>query len=180
LTRPARHKRPLWILFASCLAVGLAANLVPPERVYAWTGGIPFRPLRVFLKLLFLFGREGLVVGYMSGLLLAAEWWNRKGKDSLLAAMGRMALTQYLLQSLACSLVFYGFGLGLFGKVPLNLCILGSILFFLFQAWTSRLWLKHFHSGPVEWLWRSLVYRTRPPFRRTRSSMIQTGAPEAG
>jgi uncharacterized membrane protein YeiB len=153
-------------LFIAGAAIGLAANLLPLELVVAWTGVIPFRPLRVLLKMIYFFGRPMLAVGFLSGLLLLLRKPPWLEKTTVLAPLGRMALSQYLLQSLACSLVFYGFGLGLLGKVPLDLCIAGSLAFFALQAWSSRLWLEHFHMGPAEWLWRSLAYGSRPRFRR--------------
>jgi uncharacterized protein len=82
------------------------------------------------------------------------------------AALGRMALTNYLLQSVIGSLIFYGYGLALFGRVPhvgqLAICV-GV---WAVQLWWSPRWLARFRFGPVEWLWRSLSYRKRQPFRR--------------
>jgi len=83
-----------------------------------------------------------------------------------LAAAGRMALTNYLMQTVLCSLIFYGYGLALFGSVPRigQAGILVAI--WALQLWWSPLWLDRFRFGPLEWLWRSLSYRKRQPFRR--------------
>ena len=166
LAKPEQHARKLRWMFIVGITLGLAANLLPQEWVLAWTGAIPFRPLRVLLKLPYFFGKPGLVIGYLSGLLLLLRkpLWQKRA--AILSPLGRMALTQYLLQSLACSIVFYGFGFGLFGKLPLNICILGALAFFALQVWSSRLWLRNFYMGPAEWVWRSLAYGIRPPFRR--------------
>ncbi len=84
-----------------------------------------------------------------------------------LAAMGRLAFTNYLMQTVICTFIFYGHGLGLFGKVS-RLGQMGIVIVILaFQLWFSTFWLKHFRFGPVEWLWRSLTYRKRQPFRKT-------------
>jgi uncharacterized protein len=81
-----------------------------------------------------------------------------------LAAVGRMALTNYLAQSLICTAIFYGWGGGLFGRIeraPLLAFVLG--IWILELTW-STWWLRRFRFGPVEWLWRSLTYRERQPF----------------
>jgi len=166
LAKPDRHASKLRRIFIVGITLGLAANLLPQELVLAWTGAIPFRPLRVLLKLPYFFGKPGLVIGYLAGMLLLLRKPPWQKRAAVLSPLGRMALTQYLLQSLACSFVFYGFGFGRFGKLPLNICILGALTFFALQAWSSRLWLKNFYMGPAEWVWRSLAYGIRPPFRR--------------
>ena len=78
-----------------------------------------------------------------------------------------MALTNYLLQSLVGTLVFYGYGLGLWGRVPRRWELLGVVVLFAMQVVASRLWLSHFRFGPVEWLWRAFTYGRFPPMRAT-------------
>lgn len=73
-----------------------------------------------------------------------------------LAAVGRMALTNYLSQTLICTFIFYGFGLGLFGQIERSGQIGIVILIWVLQLIVSPIWLKNFHYGPAEWLWRSL------------------------
>jgi len=83
-----------------------------------------------------------------------------------LAAVGRMALTNYLVQSLIGVTLFHGFGLGLFGKVDrpgLWLVVLGI---WALQLWYSPRWLSRYRFGPVEWLWRSLTYGKLQPMTR--------------
>ena len=77
-----------------------------------------------------------------------------------------MALTNYLLQSVICSLIFTGAGFGLVGTLdrfelyPLVLAI------WVLQLWLSPLWLERYQFGPVEWLWRALTYGHAPAMRR--------------
>ena len=82
-----------------------------------------------------------------------------------LAAVGRMALTSYLLQTLICTTVFYGRGLGLFGQVSRvgqsGLVLAIWTLLLIISPW----WLARFRYGPTEWLWRSLAYGRRQPMR---------------
>lgn len=71
--------------------------------------------------------------------------------------MGRMALTNYLLQTVFGLLLFYNFGLGLFFKTsPAMNVLLGVVVFYL-QLEFSKWWLRSFKQGPVEWLWKSLT-----------------------
>jgi uncharacterized protein len=82
-----------------------------------------------------------------------------------LAAVGRMALTNYLMHSIITSILFYGFGFALFGELQRYelYYIVGSI--WVFQLIFSPIWLKYFQYGPVEWLWRSLTYQKKQPFK---------------
>jgi len=83
------------------------------------------------------------------------------------AAVGRMALTNYLLQTVICTTIFYGHGLGLFGRVDRagQLAIVAGV--WAFQLLASSAWLRYFTVGPVEWVTRWLVFRRRPSFLRS-------------
>ena len=82
-----------------------------------------------------------------------------------LAAVGRMALTNYLMHSVITTILFYGFGFSLFGVLQRFelYYIVGSI--WILQLIFSPIWLKYFHYGPVEWLWRSLTYKKKQVFK---------------
>jgi len=78
-----------------------------------------------------------------------------------------MALSNYLMQSITCTLIFYGYGLGLFGGVGSALGILLTIAIFMVQIPISHWWMKCFNYGPAEWLWRSLTYLKWQPIKRS-------------
>ena len=99
-------------------------------------------------------------LGYLSTVTLA---WRRL---DFLAPAGRMALTNYLLQSLFWTWVFFGYGLGLWGEVPRAAQVPLALLFFALQVLLSRWWLNRFRFGPAEWLWRSLTYWQLQPMKR--------------
>jgi len=99
-------------------------------------------------------------------LLMQREAWRRRLAP--LAAVGRMALSNYLLQSLICTMIFYSYGLGLFGKVRPSLGLVLTIAILLIQIPLSVWWLRRFRFGPVEWLWRSLTYWQPQPMRGSR------------
>lgn len=105
---------------------------------------------------------------YVSGivLLFQREPWQRR--LLWLAPVGRMALTNYLMQTLFHLFLFYGYaGLGLIGRVGPSVCVVLSLAVFLFQIAFSRWWLARFRFGPMEWLWRTLTYGRRQPMRLT-------------
>ena len=79
-----------------------------------------------------------------------------------------MALTNYLGQTVICTTLFYGHGLGWYGYAD-RVGQLGVVLaVWVFQLIASHLWLRAFHFGPAEWLWRSLTYMRPAPMRRRR------------
>ncbi|MCH2251089.1 MAG: DUF418 domain-containing protein [Cognatishimia sp.] len=83
-----------------------------------------------------------------------------------LAAIGRTAFTNYILQSLICTLIFYGFGLGFFGSVERRVQLLIVIGVWILQLFIAPLWLSRYRFGPLEWLWRSLTYMSLQPMLR--------------
>jgi uncharacterized protein len=105
-----------------------------------------------------------LSLAYASGLLLlmGGPWPMLVG---WLAPMGRMALSNYLLQSLCFSLLFYGYGLGLWSQISRVDQLLIVAAYLVLQIAWSRYWMARFRHGPVEWIWRALTYRQRPSMR---------------
>ena len=93
-----------------------------------------------------------------------------------LAAVGQMAFTNYIMQSVLCTLIFNGHGLGYFGQVERvwqQLLVLGI---FALQMSYSTLWLQRFRFGPLEWLWRALAYWQRPAMRRKGEDHLPANA----
>jgi uncharacterized protein len=101
---------------------------------------------------------SGLTLFYITGftLLMYREKWNKF--LSPLANVGKMALTSYLMQTLFGLLLFFSFGLGLFTKTTPAVNALIGLGIFGLQIIFSHWWLKHFHYGPIEWLWRSATF----------------------
>jgi uncharacterized protein len=100
-----------------------------------------------------------LSLGYIAGLCILFSRAPRLMRA--LAPAGRMALTNYLMHSVAGLIIFYSFGFGLFGRVSLTVAVAGAIVFFLLQMLISRWWLARAQFGPAEWLWRMFTYRRR-------------------
>ena len=121
--------------------------------------------------------RAGGIANYVGSVLVALGhiglvlWLTRRGVFTRLldrfAAVGRMALSNYLAHSLILTTVFYGYGLGLYGSVPRawQRAFVAAIIV-LQLAW-SKWWLERYRFGPAEWAWRSLTYRKRQPMRKS-------------
>jgi uncharacterized protein len=109
-------------------------------------------------SLLVAFGHIGLIM------LVTRTGVLRRTMDRF-AAVGRMALTNYLMHSLVLTTVFYGYGLGLYGSVPRAWQMAFVVGVVGFQLWFSTWWLARFRFGPAEWLWRSATYWKMQPIR---------------
>ena len=105
-------------------------------------------------------------LGYVGLVMLACRTASLRRATRPFAAVGQMALTNYLLQTVICTTIFYGHGLGLFGSVD-RLGQFGVVMaVWIVQLIVSPLWLRRFRFGPAEWVWRSLAYGVRQPLRR--------------
>jgi uncharacterized protein len=107
------------------------------------------------------FGVPALALGIIA--LVTMQWQGDVPRRmlSVLAPVGRMALTNYLAQTVVCVTLFYGYGFGWFGTVGATEATLIALGIFLFQISLSTVWLRFFAYGPMEWVWRQLTYRRR-------------------
>jgi uncharacterized protein len=110
--------------------------------------------------------RLAMVVGHLGLFLSIIHSGWLKSLQRALTAVGQMALSNYIAQTLICTMLFFGFGFGLFNRLERHeLFYVVAAIWVLELAW-SPVWLKHFRFGPLEWLWRSLTYWERQPMRR--------------
>ncbi|MFH1689958.1 MAG: DUF418 domain-containing protein [Candidatus Eisenbacteria bacterium] len=107
-----------------------------------------------------------VALAYVSVVMLVVKTGVLGKLQRALAAAGRMAFTNYLMQTVICTTIFYGHGLGLFGRMERAGQILIVFAVWAFQLWFSMFWLKRFRFGPSEWLWRTLTYLKPQPMRR--------------
>jgi len=110
-------------------------------------------------------GRLPLTIGHLGLLMLFAQSAGLARLKTSLAAVGRMAFTNYIMTSVICAFFFYGFGLGWYGHLERHQLyyVVGAI--WLFQLIVSPLWLARYRFGPLEWLWRWLSYGEKPAMR---------------
>ncbi len=107
-----------------------------------------------------------VALGWIGAVMLACRSTALRPVLRPLGAVGRIALTCYLVQTIICTTIFYGHGFGAFGRMDRwqQLLVVSSV--WAFQLAVAPLWLRHFRFGPFEWLWRSLTYMRAQPFRR--------------
>ncbi len=159
------RQRPLrlWLI-----GIGLLAG-VPLSVVSVWCAASPANPLLAAAAVLTGFiGGPLMAVGYLCLALRLAEARGRvvAALAHTLGAAGRMALSNYLLQTVVSTLVFYHWGLGQFGlwtRPEKWAMVLGV---FAAQCVVSVIWLRVFRMGPMEWAWRSVTYWAIQPLRR--------------
>jgi uncharacterized protein len=147
------------------LRASIAANFEPVAQGYISMGYEPARAL--------------MGVGYASMLALVCRAGVLAGVRRGLAGVGQMALTNYLLASLVCTTLFYGYGFGLFGKLERHQLYFVVASVWVVQLALSPVWLRHFQYGPVEWAWRSLTYWKRHPLRIEREEEARPAAAAA-
>jgi uncharacterized protein len=118
-----------------------------------------------------------LVMAHASALILMYKAGAFEGLFRRLEAVGQMAMTNYVTQSIICTLVFFGYGLNWFAELEFYqlFFVVGTI--WALQILVSPVWLRAFHFGPFEWLWRSLTYRRLQPFRRLTAASRLAAAP---
>jgi uncharacterized protein len=97
-------------------------------------------------------------------LLVYTPAWHERLR--IFAPLGRTALTNYLLQSIIGTTIFYGYGLGLFGRFGPAALIPMTIVLYTAQVYASRWWLTRYRFGPAEWLWRRMTYGGPLPMRK--------------
>ncbi len=111
------------------------------------------------------FGRIFVALGHI-GLVMIFCKSNVMGfLKNALAAVGKMALTNYIMHSVICALVFTGVGFSLFGRLQRHELYYVVLSIWLFQLIVSPIWLQYFRFGPLEWVWRSLTYKQMQPFK---------------
>jgi uncharacterized protein len=154
---------------AWCIPIGLIINayvaatnaLTPVDRVTL--------PLQI-ANIVHFFGAHILAAGYISGLALI--FLNPNCRRILLpfAAVGRTALTNYLMESVLCTLFFYNYTTGLYGRIGPALALIPTVVLFGAQIVVSNWWLKRYRFGPMEWLWRGMTYGKFPAMRVAESA----------
>jgi uncharacterized protein len=168
LLHEAPDRRARWTrILAVALPVGLAANLL-----YLWGPGEtpPETSVRGFLAAVgLLAGGPSLSAAYVAAIVLAMSR-RRTGRWLVahLAPVGRMALSNYLLQTLICTTIFYGYGLGFYGRTSPAAGLTLAVAIFAAQVVLSRIWLERYRFGPAEWAWRALTYGSPPAMRLAR------------
>ncbi len=165
------HHQLIRRVFVWGLSIGLLA--MTGERIlYLTVGYSVFSgvqettiPLQFLGDILFAFGSTVLCLGYAAAITLATHHGSWKRILAPLGAVGRLALTVFLVQTLMYTTLFYGYGFGQAFRIGPAAVTAYAMLFFAIQIVACVWWLRHFRFGPMEWLWRSLSYLQVQPIR---------------
>jgi uncharacterized protein len=165
MERPREHERGLRRMRDLGLTAGFAMMALS-----TWLGtGMNFRHFALpdaLQVVTYLAAGLVLALAYGATVVLALDGRFGAWLGRWLAPAGRMALTNYLAQSVFGTLVFYGYGLGMWDRLGRAEGVLLGLGFYALQLVASRAWLATFRFGPAEWLWRALTYLHLPPMRR--------------
>jgi uncharacterized protein len=107
-----------------------------------------------------------VALGYGAGILALAQLPATGRWLRVFAPIGRMAFTNYLLQSAVFAFIFFGYGLGQFGRMRATPAFALGVAVFVAQMLFSAWWLERYRYGPIEWLWRTLMYGSGQPMRQ--------------
>ena len=161
--------------YAWTIAVGFLISL-PINGFEAW-GFIrnnfqPDNPWWVLYQL----GRLTGAIANVALVVLVAKAGVFTWLTSRIAAVGQTALSNYLFTSISCTILFNGYGFGLYAKLEYY-----QLYAIVAGVWAcnlllSPIWLRHFQFGPIEWVWRSLTYWKLQPMRRTALEKVEARA----
>ena len=150
-----------WVVFGYALGLFLIYNGIKQNMahnfdfVFGWKLGDHFNYI----------GSLFVAMGHISVVMLICKSGLLAELRRRLGAVGQMALTNYLMHTILLTPIFYGFGLGLYGQFDRFWLMWFMLGVWILQLIISPIWLRHFHFGPAEWLWRSLTYGRRQPMR---------------
>jgi uncharacterized protein len=162
-----QHKKLLYGIIVFGLVVGLPANYKLAYYM-SWYEGDYFnlKTNGFYQTLAYAFGVVPLAMTYVALFMLSFQTTAGKKILSVLAPVGKMAFSNYIMQSLIGNFVFLGAGLGYLGQVGPVYYTLFGIAVFIVQIIISTIWLKYFNYGPLEWLWRSATYKKWQPMKK--------------
>lgn len=151
-----------WVRWA--VPVGLICEALGAALRLGWLGaGAAWA--EYLAELLYVAGSPVLAVGYIGAILRLAEKTAWRKRLEPFAKVGRMSLTNYLMQSVIATTLVYSYGFGLYGRMGPAVCLGIAAGIYVLQVITSGVWLRRYRFGPVEWLWRSFTYGELQPMR---------------
>ncbi|TDE11753.1 DUF418 domain-containing protein [Dyadobacter psychrotolerans] len=121
----------------------------------------------VWVNIIYPFQRILLVMAHASVVILIVQSGVAQKFFNRLAAVGQMALTNYVMHTIICTLFFFGYGLNYYATLEYYQIFYLVFCIWILQIIISPIWLRYFYFGPLEWLWRSLTYWKFQPIRKT-------------
>jgi uncharacterized protein len=165
-----QHKKLFYSIIIAGLVIGLPANFFLAHYMSTAMGDyFQLKEKGLYQTIVYALGVVPLALAYVGLFMLAFQTHNGKKFLSVFAPVGKMAFSNYILQSLVGNFVFLGAGLGYMGQLGPVYFTLFGIGFFILQIIFSTFWLQYCNYGPVEWLWRSATYKKWQPMRKENS-----------
>jgi uncharacterized protein len=162
LEDPHRHRRAIITLALAFITAGALLTYADGTHLASQV----FR-MRALGRIVERMAPATLALGYCATIVCLVEFTPARKMLRAFAPLGRMAFSNYIAQSLIFGVLFYGFGLGLYGRIgPAASLAVGTgvyVVQMVFSAW----WLRRYRFGPLEWLWRTLMYGERQPMAQT-------------
>ena len=155
-----QHKKLLYYIIAFGIIIALPANYLLAGYMEDKTGAYyTFKMSGLYRTISYAIGVAPLAAAYIALFMLAFQNSVLKSVMSVMAPVGKMAFTNYIMHTLIGNFVFLNAGLGYMGSVGPVYYTLFALLVFAFQVIFSTIWLTYFNYGPIEWLWRSATYK---------------------
>lgn len=163
----ARSKKFYWMLLISGYGLGLPLNFLDLSASVETRFDYTLLADKVLFEL-YEVRRILIACGHLSLVILLFKYGFFKKIFYWMSRVGQMAFSNYLMQTIICITVFYGFGFGLYGQLERyeDYYVVGCI--WIFQVIFSNIWLHYFRFGPFEWVWRSLTYLKKQPFKKKK------------
>ena len=163
ILKAVKSNKFYWLMALLGYGMGITINYFETSHiVHSNFSIISFYPNFVTYQ----FGRIPTTCGHIALIMLFVKSGILPFLQKSLAAVGQMAFTNYIMHSIICNIIFLGYGFSMYGKLQRYelYYIVASI--WIFQLIVSPIWLKYFRFGPLEWVWRSLTYWQRQPFKK--------------
>ena len=156
-------KRIFWISLAATL---LVIGLLMLSQKLKWTWSNYYRPF------------YWIILGSMLFIMASLSWLYTSGKlknfFNAMQVIGKMTLTNYLMQNLIALFLFSGMGLNLSlkNRIHIGYYLLFAFIIYIAQVYFSKWWLARYQYGPVEWIWRQLSYKKRLPLKKQHKPVM--------
>jgi uncharacterized protein len=148
-------KRVQW----SALGVGIVTGAVFAYYMATVTDPLTPTVFGMITRVAYVVCRVAVMIFYVATIVRAVHSVTWQPRLTPIATVGRMPLTNYLLQTLLATFIFYGWGLGFWGRIgPALQLVLAIAIYFVIQVPLSRWWLRRYALGPMEYVWRVLTY----------------------
>ena len=144
------HRRSLWLSAIGATVVGSGFALMDANDFFYQFGLVGLVLSNI--------GSMILTFGYVATVLVLTTCFSARKILNLFAPIGQMAFTNYIMQSIVFSFVFFGYGLGYFAKIDICSAVAMGIFVYAAQMTFSAWWLDRYLYGPLEWVWRSFMY----------------------